>query len=195
MTHNPVRAMLERLCATTCPCRCCADVRSDARRDLAALAQPEGGLAKGTRCWDVDLCCGDDPCRFHNGESLPRGVYCAKEAARPPATPAAPAPESGEVEAVARELWDLVEQHPGWKGAPIKPRPWDRCEPWFVPIQLDMARHVLGMVAAARAEAGEAVRGACERAAGVAYDEAAQVDATPRATAIVRAVWAGMGAR
>lgn len=49
----------------------------------AALAGVAGGGAKGTRCWDVDLCCGDDLCRFQNGESLPRGVYCAKDT--PPA--------------------------------------------------------------------------------------------------------------
>ncbi len=50
----------------------------------APLAAPSGGCAekpKGTRCWDLDLCCGDDLCKFQNGEPLPRGVYCAKDAA------------------------------------------------------------------------------------------------------------------
>ena len=43
---------------------------------------------KRTRCWDVDLCCGDDLCRFQNGESMPRGVYCAKDDTAPPPAPA-----------------------------------------------------------------------------------------------------------
>ena len=44
----------------------------------ATLSPSPTTPACGMRCWDVDLCCGDDLCRFDNGESLPIGVYCSK---------------------------------------------------------------------------------------------------------------------
>ena len=52
-----------------------ARVLIGALRASISLPSPTGG---GAKCWDVDLCCGDDLCRFDNGESLPKGVYCAK---------------------------------------------------------------------------------------------------------------------
>ncbi len=53
---------------------------------------------------------------------------------------------------LARRLWDFVEFHPGWVGAPIHPRRWDEVEPWFMAIQVDLARYVAAMVELGRVD-------------------------------------------
>ena len=49
---------------------------SMARRIDAHLAPAP---TKPVRCWDRDLCCGDDLCKFQNGEQLPPNTYCAHD--------------------------------------------------------------------------------------------------------------------